>query len=232
MLKIGPQQPGFGGSSFSSVSSTMPMFGQPQENKPAFGQTAGSFGNSFGMGAAQTSSPQNIFGKPGGGFATTTTTANAFGFGTNTLSSGPFSKPFGAASTSQPLFGGGTQQTNTFGGGMFSQQPQQQQQQQQQQNAAGLFGKPQTSSAFGTGSSSFSFSNQPGSQATSIFSTSKPSSSFPTFGQTNTTAPVFGQQQNAFGQTNQPFGSSTFGKPTVGGFGQTNQSAFGTGLGE
>lgn len=68
---------------------------------------------------AQTSTSQNIFGKPGG-FGTPTTTTSAFGFGTNTLTSSPFSKPFGAPTT-QPLFGSSTQQTPAFGGGMFSQ---------------------------------------------------------------------------------------------------------------
>lgn len=118
LFYVGPQQPGFGATPFSSVSSAVPIFGQQQENKPVFGQTTGGFGSSFGIGA-QTSTSQNIFGKPGG-FGTTTTTASAFGFGTNTLSSSPFSKPFGTPTT-QPLFGAGTQQTSTFGGGMFSQ---------------------------------------------------------------------------------------------------------------
>lgn len=43
---------------------------------------------------------------------------------------------------------------------------------------------------------------------------------------------MFGQQQNAFGQTSQPsFGTSTFAKPATGGFGQPTQPTFGTGLG-
>lgn len=119
LIMIGPQQqPGFGAAPFSSVSSAVPIFGQ-QENKPVFGQTTSGFGSSFGMGT-QTSTSQNIFGKPAG-FGTTTTTTNAFGFGTNTLTSSPFSKPFGTPTT-QPVFGTSTQQTPSFGGGMFSQQ--------------------------------------------------------------------------------------------------------------
>lgn len=194
------------------------MFGQPQDNKPVFGQTASGFGGSFGIGA-QTSASQNIFGKPAG-FGATTTTANSFGFGSNTMSSSPFSKPFGT-STSQPLFGAGTQQTPAFGTGMFS----------QQQNT-GLFGKPQTSTAFGTGTPSFSFSGQPASQQSSLFSQSKTSTTFPAFGQTNTAAPAFGQQQPSFGQTsNQPsFGTMTFAKPATG-FGQPTQPPFGMGMG-
>lgn len=168
---------------------------------------------------AQTSASQNIFGKPAG-FGTATTTASSFGFGTNTMTSSPFSKPFGAATT-QPLFGAGTQQTPAFGTGMFS-----------QQQSTGLFGKPQTSTAFGTGTPSFTFSGQPASQQTSLFSQSKPSTTFPAFGQTNTAAPAFGQQQPSFGQTtNQPsFGAMTFAKPTTG-FGQPTQGTFGMGMG-
>ncbi|KAL3289756.1 hypothetical protein HHI36_023151 [Cryptolaemus montrouzieri] len=214
----GPQTQ-FGSTPFGGTPS---MFGQPTENKPAFGQSPGfgqMSGSTFGQqnqtfGLTTQQPAPNIFGKTTvfgaagstttgfGGFNTAPSVTNAFAANQN--------KPFGG-STTTPLFGSTQpqQQTPSFGSTLFGQN---------NQNTSGsFFNKPAQTTGFGTGG--FGFSQTPATTTNNLFQQSKP-----VFGLGQTTTGAFSQTPG-FGQTNQQsaFGTSTFGKPTN--FGQ-NQNTF------
>lgn len=126
------QQPAFGATFGQQGTATAPsLFGQAQDNKPAFGQPATSTGFNFGANTGgmasgglfgQAKPPENAFG--GGTFGAATSAAPAPAFGAAQPTQSLFGNTFGAKPATAPFQGFGTQANvaplgQAGGGGLF-----------------------------------------------------------------------------------------------------------------
>lgn len=125
------QQPAFGSTFGQQGTAAAPsLFGQAQDNKPAFGQPATSTGFNFGANTGgmasgglfgQAKPPENAFG--GGAFGASTSAAPAPAFGAAQPTQSLFGNTFGAKPATAPFQGFGTQANvaplGQAGGGLF-----------------------------------------------------------------------------------------------------------------